>query len=105
MSKLALPPLSVPLHRRRQTFAVLLTILLIPLCCSVFLLWLYIDTFRPYAVCYFIWTLIDRGPDYAHPRCIPWFRRLVIWRWMVGALNESPTFFRTFVSSISSLIR
>jgi 2-acylglycerol O-acyltransferase 2 len=73
-------PLNVPRERRQQTFAVLLWVLMLPLCLSIFLYCLWHASMWPFVTAYITYLYFDVAPDHGG-RKIDWMRRLVIWRW------------------------
>ncbi|PWN92497.1 putative diacylglycerol acyltransferase type 2b [Acaromyces ingoldii] len=73
-------PLSIPRHRRLQTFAVLFWALLLPIAISAFLLALSIPPLWPLIFIYLVWIYFDDAPQ-SGGRRLEWARRLSIWRY------------------------
>jgi 2-acylglycerol O-acyltransferase 2 len=81
MPAIQFAPLNVPLHRRRQTAALLLWVALLPLCLFIFF---YLSTYPswwPFLLIYLIYLYYDVAPEHGG-RKIDWVRRWRIFRWL-----------------------
>ncbi|KAJ1564878.1 Diacylglycerol O-acyltransferase 2, partial [Cladochytrium tenue] len=78
---LRIAPLNTPLRRRRQTFAVLLWILFVPLSLLLFGVLLLQPTTAPLALAYLIFIFVDAAHE-TGGRPSRAFRRLALWRWL-----------------------
>eukprot|EP00455_Lapot_gusevi_P001403 TRINITY_DN1056_c0_g1_i1.p2 TRINITY_DN1056_c0_g1~~TRINITY_DN1056_c0_g1_i1.p2 ORF type:complete len:346 (-),score=128.21 TRINITY_DN1056_c0_g1_i1:68-1105(-) len=75
-------PLNVPLHRRRQTFAVLLWALLYPICLGLTIFLLTFPLCWFFAFPYFLYCALDKA-QINGGRKKDWFRRLPLWKHFV----------------------
>ncbi|KAI9591280.1 diacylglycerol acyltransferase [Syncephalis fuscata] len=73
-------PLNVPRQRRLQTLAVLLWILMLPICLSIFLYCVWHAATWPLVTAYMTFMYFDVAPEHGG-RKIEWMRRLIFWRW------------------------
>lgn len=76
-------PLSIPGHRRLQTFAVLFFALLLPISLSIFFLALSLPPLWPLILIYLLWIQFDDAPQSGGRRS-EWARRLKIWRYFAA---------------------
>ncbi|KAI8921461.1 diacylglycerol acyltransferase [Entophlyctis helioformis] len=81
MALIEFAPLDVPLHRRRQTAAVLFWVLLMTLCNITSILLLSHSATLPIFLAYVVFILLDPSSEDGG-RKLGWFRRLSLWKWM-----------------------
>ncbi|KAL2913078.1 diacylglycerol O-acyltransferase 1 [Polyrhizophydium stewartii] len=83
-----LAPLSVPFPRRRQTAAVVLWMMLLPLCLALFLFLVSRTYLLPFALAYVIFIALDPAPETGGRKAM-WFRRLSLWKWLADFFPAS----------------